>query len=431
MHARWFSAVVAAGLSAALLAGCTDSPASEQEDGGKVALTYWSWAPNMDKAVALWNAKNPDIKVTVSKQASGDTLLTKVLTAAKGGTGPDLIQAEYQALPTLVSNDVVADISKLVGDAKSQFSEGVWQQVSFGGDTAYAVPQDIAPMMFYYRADLYQQFGLTVPKTWDEFAQQAKTLRAKDPKRHLTTFSANDAGWFSGLAAQAGAQWWSTSGDSWSVKIDDPATQKVASYWSDLVASGAVDNKPMYTPAWNKALNDGSLLAWPGAVWGPGVLEGNAPATKGKWAMAPLPQWSAGEQKAGFWGGSTTAVAAKSKHQKAAAKFAVWLNTDPAAVEALVTTVGVYPASQQAQTSPALQKPPAFFPNQPDFYAQAATIAKTASGFSWGPNVNVTYSTYRDAFGKAIQQKQPFGPAVTKMQQATEADMKKSGFTLS
>ena len=52
------------------------------------------------------------------------------------------------------------------------------------------------------------------------------------------------------------------------------------------------------------------------------MLEGIAPETKGKWAMAPLPQWTRGEQVAGFWGGSSTAVMTKSKHPAEAAEFA-------------------------------------------------------------------------------------------------------------
>lgn len=48
----------------------------------------------------------------VKKQASGDTLVTKILTAHKAGKAPDPVQAEYQALPTLVSNDALADISE-------------------------------------------------------------------------------------------------------------------------------------------------------------------------------------------------------------------------------------------------------------------------------------------------------------------------------
>jgi multiple sugar transport system substrate-binding protein len=414
----------------AAVAGCSSSSSDQDADSGKVSLTYWAWAPNMDKVAALWNAKNPNIHVTVSKQASGEILLTKVLTAAKGGQPPDLIQAEYQALPTLVSNDVVADINDRVKSVKDDFDEGIWQQVSFAGH-AYAVPQDAAPMMLYYRADLFKQFGLAVPTTWDQFAAEAKALHAKDPKRYLTTFSANDPGWFAGLAQQAGASWWKTSGDTWSVAVADAATSKVADYWGGLVNSGVISGAPMYTPAWNKALDNGTLLAWPSAVWGPGVLVGSAPSTKGKWAIAPLPQWSAGEQKTGSWGGSSTAIAAKSKHQAAAAKFATWLNTAPEAVKALVTQAAVYPACTTSAATAALASPPEFFANQPDFYRQAATIGHTAAGFTWGPDVNVTYATYTDAFGKAIQAKSSFSAAVQAMQTATVADMKKNGFKVS
>ena len=418
-------------LCLALVAG---TAACSGDDGdtadGPVELTFWSWAPNIEKVVDQWNAANPDTKVTFSRQAGGDDMLTKVLTAAKAGEAPDLVQAEYQVLPTLVSNNVLADISKWVGDAKSKFAEGVWGQVTLGGDRVYAVPQDSGPMMLYYRGDLFQQYGLTVPKTWDEFAATAAALRAKDPSKYLTTFSSNDPGWFTGLVQQAGGRWWGIEGDTWSVTVNDAATKKVANYWGDLVAKGAIDNKPMYTPEWNKALNDGTLLAWPSAIWGPGVLTGNAPDTKGKWAMAPLPQWTAGENRTGSWGGSSTGVTRDSKHKEAATRFAVWMNTDAAATTTLVRESGIYPAARDAQNGPALQQPPGFFPQQTTFYADAKAIADTAAPFVWGPNVNVTYAAYKDAFGKAIAEKTPFSGAVDAMHEATVADMRKSGFKL-
>jgi multiple sugar transport system substrate-binding protein len=186
----------------------------------------------------------------------------------------------------------------------------------------------------------------------------------------------------------------------------------------------------MYTPEWNKALNDGTLLAWPSAVWAPGVLAGNAADTKGKWAMAPLPQWSAGENRTGNWGGSSTAVAAKSKHVAQAVQFAQWLNTDPAATTSLIDNGGIYPAARGAQSGPALAQPPAFFAQQANFYPLAKQIADSAAGVTWGPNVNVSYATYKDAFAKAVSGKGDFAGAVQQMQQATVADMKKNGFTV-
>ncbi|GAB2802337.1 extracellular solute-binding protein [Streptomyces chlorus] len=432
IHRRLVSSAIAVTLGATMLAACGSS--SDDDSGarsGPVSLTYWTWAPGMDKVVDLWNegpGKKEQIKVTVKKQASGDTLVTKILTAHKAGKAPDLVQAEYQALPTLVSNDALADISKDVGDAKSKFADGVWQQTTLGTDAVYAVPQDIGPMMFYYREDLFKEYGLTVPTTWDEFADTARTLKKKSPKTDLTTFSANDSGLFAGLAQQAGAQWWTTSGDKWKVGISDDATKKVAEFWGGLVKEGAIDNQPMYTPAWNKALNTGKQIAWVSAVWAPGTLSTAAPDTQGKWAMAPLPQWTDEENRTGSWGGSSTGVTTDSGNKEAAAKFAAWLNTDGEALNALAKESGIYPASTSAQLSGAFTTPPEYFSNQPDFYKNAAEIAQTTAPSAWGPNVNVAYTTFKDAFGAAAKNKSDFVAAVDTMQQDTVADLKKQGF---
>jgi multiple sugar transport system substrate-binding protein len=435
MHRRLALTTAAALCGALSLTACgssgggSDAPKAAT---GPVKLTFWSWTPNMDKVAALWNASHPDIQVSVQKQASGDDLVTKTITAAKAGNAPDLVQAEYQALPTLVSNDVLADISKQAGSAKSDFAPGVWQQVTLGSDAVYAIPEDTAPLALYYRQDLFQQYGLKVPTTWAEFADAARQLKQKEPSKALTTFSANDSGLFAGLAQQAGAKWWTASGETWKVAIDDAATRKVADFWGGLVKEGAIDNQPMYTPAWSKALNDGTQIAWVSAVWAPGVFTSSAPDTKGKWAIAPLPQWNAGESVTGSWGGSTTGVTAgavKSGHADAAAKFATWLNTDAQAVDALVKQAGIYPAATAAQSGGALATAPDFFANQPDFYTRAAAIAKNTAPAAWGPNVNVAYSTFKDAFGKAAQNKSDFSAALSAMQQSTVADLKKNGFT--
>ncbi|MDN3024172.1 extracellular solute-binding protein [Streptomyces sp. S.PB5] len=433
-RSRLVASTIAVALGATALAACGSSDSDSEADSGPVSLTYWTWTPGMDKVVDLWNkgqGKKDRITVTVKKQASGDTLITKILTAHKAGKAPDLVQAEYQALPTLVSNDALADIAGRVGDAKSRFAEGVWQQTTLGTDAVYAVPQDIGPMMFYYREDLFKKYGLTVPTTWDEFAETARALKKKSPGTDLTTFSANDSGLFAGLAQQAGAKWWTTEGDKWKVGIDDAATKKVADFWGGLVKEGAVDNQPMYTPAWNKALNTGKQIAWVSAVWAPGTLTTAAPDTKGKWAMAPLPQWTAGENRTGSWGGSSTAVTTDSEHQEAAAKFAAWLNTDDAALTALAKESGIYPAATNAQTSGAFAQSPEYFSNQADFYTKAAEIAKTTAPSAWGPNVNVAYTSFKDAFGAAAKSKSDFGAALDKMQDDTVADLKKQGFGVS
>ncbi|MYW64223.1 extracellular solute-binding protein [Streptomyces sp. SID8379] len=416
---------------AGTLAACGDSDDSDSgKTSGPVKLTYWSWAPNMEKVAAIWNKKNPDITVTVSKQASGGEIVTKLITAKKAGNAPDLMQVEYQSLPTLVSNDVLADLAKEAKDTKGKFAEGTWGMVTLGTDAVYAIPQDSGPLMFYYREDLFKKHKLSVPKTWDEFAEVARAARKADPDAFLTTFSSNDSGLFAGLAQQAGARWWTVDGDGkWTVAIDDAATEKVAGFWGGLVEEGVIDNQKMYTPQWNNALNKGTHMAWVSAVWAPGVLVSSAPDTKGKWRMAPLPQWSDGENKTGSWGGSSTGVSTDSENKEAAVKFITWLNTDPEALAALVKYAGIYPAATDAQTGDVLETPE-FFPNQKDFYADAAKISDTAVASAWGPNVQTCYDAFTDNFGKACKakKKSQFVSSVGAMQDKTYADMKKQGF---
>jgi len=427
----------AGALATALLltTACSNSDKSDSaatNTNEKVELTYWSWAPNMDKVAESWNATHPNIHVTVNKQDGGDPAVTKLLTAIKAGSGaPDVMQAEYQKIPTLVSADAIADIAEEAGDLKPKFAGSAWNSVTLGSQSVYGVPQDTGPMMFFYRTDVFTKLGLKAPATWDDYAAAARKIHTANKKQYLGTFSANDPGWFAGLSQQAGASWWGVRGDAWTVAIDEANTQKVASYWGNLVQEGVVDNKPMYTPEWNAALNDGTQVGWLGAVWGPGVLEGNAASTKGKWKAALLPQWDTARPANGNWGGSATSVTTQSKHKEQAAQFVAWLNTDPTALKALATEANVYPAATDA-TSIALTSPPAFFADQADFYTVAAEAGKITNPFTYGPDVNVTYNTYNDAFGKAAQSKKAsaFTEALATMQRSTTDDMKNAGFKL-
>jgi multiple sugar transport system substrate-binding protein len=438
LHTAMKTAAVLA-VTAMLAAGCgSDGGSSDQTTGGTaedpVELTFWTWAPGMDEVVAEWNAANPGIQVTVNKQDGGDPAITKLLTAIKAGSGaPDIMQTEYQKIPTLVAADALADLTDVLPDGLSdQYAEGTWSAVTLGSDAVYGVPQDSGPMQFYYRADIFDELGLEVPTTWDEYAEVAAAIHAADPTKYLGTFSATDAGWFTGLAQQAGASWWGIDGDSWTVDIDDTPTQKVAEYWGNLVESGVIDNKPMYTPEWNAALNDGSQVGWLSAIWAPGVLEGNAADTAGLWAMAPMPQWEEGDNATGNWGGSATSVTTQSEHPAEAAQFIAWMNADQEGVNALVQYGSLYPANLDAQTE-ALADPPAFFSQQTDFYEIAAETAKGVQPFTYGPNVNVAYSAYNDEFGKATEAKSAsaFLDAVTSMQTQTVDDLKNSGFSVS
>jgi multiple sugar transport system substrate-binding protein len=426
-------APAACGIAAiALAAGCSsggsNSPAATANQ--KVTLTFLSWVPNMDKIVAVWNKEHPDIQVKFSKAAGGDAELTKLLTEGKAKTMPDIAQVEYQSLPTLVSNNYLADIAQYSNSVKSDYPTGLWDQVTLGTSSLYGVPQDAAPLAFFYRKDLFQQYGLTAPTTWADYQADAEKLHKANPSVYLGDTATTDGGLFSGLTQQAGAKWWSASGSSWTVGIDSSDSQKVASYWGSLVKEGSVDNKTAWTADWSKALDNGTYLSWIAAVWAPGTLASEAADTSGKWAMAELPQWTAGDHVTGNWGGSATSVTADSKYPQQAAQFINWLNHAGEGTDLLVTQGSVYPASLTAESSSSLSVP-SFISGQSDFYSLAKTYSQNAASATWGPDVNVAYSAFGDAFGAAATSKSDFVAALNTVQQKVIADMKANGFTVS
>ncbi|MFF4648351.1 ABC transporter substrate-binding protein [Streptomyces sp. NPDC001380] len=383
-------------------AACTKS-------NGKVDLTFWSWVPGMDKAVAEWNRQNPDIHVTVKTTPAGNAgTYQNMSNALKAGKAPDLGQMEYDSLASFRLKDGLTDISSCdpVKQASGDFADWTWSQVTFGAngkDGVWAIPEDTGPMALFYRKDLFDKYKIPVPKTWDEYYQDAKALKKADPKASITHFSQTDPNWFTGLLWQGGTSMFSQDGDKWKVDVDSPANRKVADYWQKMIDEKLVATDLQgFSPALYKAWNDGEVATWISAAWGYSTIRDNAKATAGKWAVAPMPQWNAGEQKAGNWGGSSTAVLAGSKHPYEASKFAVWLNSDPKALEILNREGGLYPAATKGLSLSALQQPVDFYGGQKifDVFAQASKGVDTK--WAWGPTMTDTYRFMSDGIAGSL-----------------------------
>ena len=403
--------IVALGVLATLtLAGCSttaggDTAAADCAPAdGKVELTFTSWIPGIEDVVDIWNEKNPDIQVTVQTGPNGNGGTYKnFFNQLSAGNAPDLGQIEYDALPNFRVQDGLENIAACEGvlDSKDQFIDWTWNQVTFGEDEAvYAVPQDTGPMALYYRADLFEAAGIPVPTTWDEYAAAAVTIREQGG--YITNFPQNDVNWFAGPVWQAGGQWFCNDGDAWDVTLESDESVKVADYWQGLIEDDLVSKVPAWTDEWNNAYNTGSDWTWISAVWGANSISSGAPDTAGNWAVAPMPQWNAGENAAGNWGGSSTAVLKGSDHPYEAAQFALWLNTDPEALTALNQGANLYPATKEGLKLPVLAEGVEFYGDQAIYDVFAEAAAQTNPDFVWGPTMTQTYADVADGFGGVL-----------------------------
>jgi multiple sugar transport system substrate-binding protein len=408
-------AVLAASLSA-----CGGSSAAS----GPVNLTFWGFNQQIADQANLFNQSHPNIHVTGIKQDSGpNQYYPKVLTAVKAGNGPDVALVEYQYIPTLVSNGALVDLTKYgANDVKSQFADTAWSQ-AMQGNAVYGYPQDTGPMALFYNSDTFKKAGIsTPPATWDEFAADAAKIHALGPDYYIATFPPQSTGWNQALMWQAGAIWFAIQGDSWKVTINSDASKKVANYWQNLVDKGLVATVADFSNDWNAGLDSGKIASWPSAVWGQGVIKGNAAHQAGKWSVAQLPQWTAGSNVTAPWGGSAISVISGTKHPKEAEEFVRWYLTNNDSLKIGVKDIGWYPSNKTALSFPEVTSPDTFYNNQ---VVDSVFISGTLNpGWTWPPNLTAVNQFMGDDFNAAITNKTGLAAALDKLQGQVVQDLK-------
>ena len=426
-----FSIVLLALIFMAPLAACggSSSSGSSTTSSGPVTLTYWAWISSLPDQVALFNKSHPNIHVNLVNVGSSQTEYDKLFTAIKANNEPDVSEIEFQALPTFETTGGLLDLAPYgAASVKDQFVPYTWSQVLLG-NAVYAIPQDSGPMAMYYREDIFKKYNIPVPTTWAQYADAAAKLHAANPNEYITDFPPKSGGWFTGLVWQAGGQLFGINGQSWKVSISNPQSQQVASYWQDLLNKKLVKTEPDFTNGWYHDLQTGALATWVGAAWGNGVLEQNAPQTSGKWRVASLPQWQAGQSVSSNWGGSSTAVFKSTKHPKEATEFAEWISNNEQSAETEFKG-GAYPCLLSALSSTTMNSPQPFFGNQVINSVFKQSAGQVDTSFHWGPTMNQVTTDMGDNFANAINGKGTLTDALNKVQQSTVTFMQKQGFSV-
>lgn len=425
---RLMAGTVAAATALALLSGCSAPGGNGGTDasGGVTKVDFWGWVPGLEDLVSQWNDENPDIQVSFHRMTGDDG--QKVEAAVDAGAGPDLVQLSTHDLPDYVISDWVQPITPYVADIKDNNTAGAWAAVSFGDDV-YGVPQGIGPAATMYRTDLFEKYGIAVPKTWDEYLDAARAIHSADPNVYIANMSPSEIGQWMQEVQQAEGSWYGVDGDAWTVGVNDDASKMVAERWQTLLDEGLVTTEQMWTPEYWSLVNSGKIATISYAAWFPSLLPENAADTAGLWRVAPLPT-NAGSTNAGDSGGAAVVVLKGAKNVEAAAKFASWLNDSDDTQDALITEGGLFPSTKNGLASDALMSPQPFYGDQVINEVFAAAAENTPATWTEGPNYGTAQTAVTDEFAKVVAGDQTFSQALDKAQAATIADLKSRGLSV-
>jgi len=406
-----------------------DSIAQALQKGG--TITYWTWTPSAKAQVAAFEKAYPKVKVNLVNTGGASDNNLKLQNAISAGSGaPDVVQIEYQSLPQFVLSKGLADLTDYgFSSLKSLYTPSTWGSVS-QSNGIWALPQDSGPMALFYNKATFDKFGLTVPKTWDDYIADAKKLHAADPSYYITNDAGTDAGFGTSMIWQAGGKPFQTDGSNVTLNLQDAGTKKWVSTWDQLEQGGLMSQISGWTDEWYQALADGKIATMPIGAWMPGVLESGAKGGAGNWRVAPMPTYDGGQAVTAENGGSSEAVTAQSKNKALAAGFLKWLNSSEDSIKVFLQSGGFPSTVKDLNSQAFLDDAPSYFGGQQINKVLVGAANSVATGWQYLPWQSYANSIYADYVGKAYANKSDIGAALKQWQDANTKYGNEQGFTV-
>ena len=194
MKKRILAALLSATMILGMLAGCAtsgsgdaDSGSGESEDG-TVTLTFLNkypedpYAQYFVDAVAQFEEENPDIKIEM-ENVSDEAMKDKLSVIASGGEMPDIYFTwTGERTVRFARNDMALDLTPYFEEDPEwaeSFLPAFFSNVTYEGKT-WAVPFRSSIMYMIYNKQVFEEYDLEIPETWDEFIAICDKLAETD-----------------------------------------------------------------------------------------------------------------------------------------------------------------------------------------------------------------------------------------------------------
>ncbi|MEC0206384.1 extracellular solute-binding protein [Paenibacillus lautus] len=384
----------------------TDNTKEGTESTEKIELSFWSLGTtNYEDLAKEYTKEHPNITFkfqNTSDQTAHHNNLTTALSAGSGA--PDIFQLEIAFMERFINNqDKFYNLYDLgAKDLEGNYLEWKWKQAtSVDGSFQLGLPTDIGPTVVYYRTDLAEQAGLpTDPDgfsaaidSWDKFASVAKEFTSKTgkPFADLTDLVYN------GVRDQSPDQIYFNKEDGSFIGDTNPQVRKAYDFTVKGIQEGWIGNWILWSPEWQKAINDGDFGVMLGPAWIAGTIR-NAKDTAGKWQIAQLPEG------AGNWGGSFLTLPKEGKHSKEAYEFISWVLNKENQLKSFKDS-GLFPSI------PAVYSEPSFTEEKDEFFGGqviSEAYAKSAERIKpvyYGPLHDQTDTIIKNALKNVLEKK--------------------------
>lgn len=428
----WIKLVSCIALFAMLLSAC--SPAATPSAGSgtddKAPVTVWIDAarkPAADKYLETHADKKDLVKFEIVDRAQ---FSAKVLLFNNTGSGwPDVVFGEpsivmYNADP---AHNFPLDLTNLVPkDIVDKFVPGALDPCYDTNKKLLCLRNDLAPNVLWYNKKLMDEFGYTIPATWEDFIALSDKLATEHPGYVMASASSAEVilFWASGCPI---AQPLSMA--KVVININDPKCTRVIDLMEHMLKNGTMSKYGHFDPKFIELANTDKVLMLPGAAWMGDFVFGGKPdsayykTADHQLAAALMPKWKdADKAYTGNWGGSAWMVSRHTKNTKLAVDIAIYMTTD-IEVGTLVGTMPAYGPVAEAWKI-GMDTNPLYASNPYDVMKESASLVNPA----YTDSVRYSVAEGLKPMYAAIEQDLPIGPTLQSAQDTLKALAEKEGY---
>lgn len=281
----------------------------------------------MDELVAAFEEANPDITVE-AENIPWNSYYDQLYTAIIGGNAPDAAMVKMFAQPRLVEMGALHSIDEWLveWEGTDDLLENLIDLTAGPDGIQYYLPVQYVVLYLYYRPSMFEELGLEVPTTCEEFREVANALtRDTDGDGRIDTYG------FGFRGAQGGHDQWATfTLGAEGVSLTDGLTSEAGVAGTQFVAD-LFQKDGVFPPS---APNDGfqeiigAFKAGKTAmtIHHIGSANGMVEALGDDVSAAPVPECGGGRWTA--FGDESTAVLANAEDPEAAWKWISFLSSE-------------------------------------------------------------------------------------------------------
>ncbi len=270
--------------------GDYSSLGSTAGESGKT-ITVWintgrDQAQIISNLIASEFTEKTGIGVTLNMVDTNQTLLR----AALAGKGPDVALMMAQGQPVeLAARGALVDLTDYITkDVYDDFHYSSWVPFYYN-DRIYAMPESQSFMVTFYRTDIFEQLGIKVPDTWEDFYRVLEVIQSNNLNIGMAEINAAEMGVsaslsiFSSLLFQKGTKSYYNDELSETVFTTENAYQAFtewARFYTDYGIDRSIDFYSRFRTGevpfgFSNFATYSQLIA-------------AAPEIRGMWAMAPM-----------------------------------------------------------------------------------------------------------------------------------------------